>query len=417
MNLVQRVQDILLKPKETWPTIAAEPGDTASLYKDYVIYLALVPAVAGFIGMSLVGMGMFGVSYRVPLVSGLVNMVVGYVVSLVAVFGLAWMANALAPKFGGTQDQFAALKLVAYGSTAGFLGGVFSLIPAMGILGVLAGLYSIYLIYTGVTVMMKCPEDKAGGYTAVLIVCGIVAGIILGAVSAMVTGGARHGMLGMGGGNTSSGTGISIKTPDGSVNIDTAGLEAMAKKMEAAGKRMEQAQSSGDTAAAGKAAADVFSAMAGATGGGVAYAAADLKTWLPEKMGDLARTGFDVQSGAAMGMAGSTARGDYGSGEQSLKVSITDMGGLGGLMGVYGWANVTVDKESNGQVEKVYKQGKRTVREEYRKDGSQAELTVILANGLIVEVKGQQTSVDKVKQAMSTLDLDKMENAPRPAKS
>ena len=51
MNLVQRVQDILLKPKETWPQIASEPGDATSLYKDYLIYLALVPAVAGFIGL------------------------------------------------------------------------------------------------------------------------------------------------------------------------------------------------------------------------------------------------------------------------------------------------------------------------------------------------------------------------------
>ncbi len=415
MQLVQRVQDILLKPKETWPAIAAEPGDTASLYKDYVIYIALVPAVAGFIGMSLVGMGGFGYAFRVPLVAGLVNMVVGYVVSLIAVFGLAWIANALAPSFGGTKDSFSALKLIAYGSTAGFLGGVFSLIPAMGILGLLAGLYSIYLIYTGVTVMMKCPADKAAGYTAVLIVCGIVAGIILGAVSALVTGGSRHGMVGMGGSMGGS-PGISIKTPDGSVNIDTAGIEAMANKMEEASKRMEQAQASGDTAAAGKAAAEVMGAMAGG-GGHVAYAAADLKAWLPEKMGDMARTGFDVQSGGAGGIAGTSARGDYGSGEKTLRLSITDMGGMGGLMGIYGWANVTVDKESNGQVEKVYKQGKRTVREEYSTDGSRAEYTVILTNGLIVEVKGRQTSMDAVKQAMSGLDLDRMESAPRPAKS
>ena len=86
MNIVQRVQDILLKPKETWPAIDAEGGDTASIYKNYLIYLALVPAVAGFIGLSLIGVGVFGVSYRVPLISGLANMVVGYVMSLVMVF-------------------------------------------------------------------------------------------------------------------------------------------------------------------------------------------------------------------------------------------------------------------------------------------------------------------------------------------
>ncbi|MGB2880992.1 MAG: Yip1 family protein, partial [Rhodoferax sp.] len=168
MIIVQRVQDILLKPKETWPAIDAEGGDTASIYKNYLIYLALVPAVAGFIGLSLIGVGVFGVSYRVPLISGLAHMVVGYVMSLVMVFVVGLIADALAPSFGGTKNPLNALKLVAYGSTAGFLGGVFSLLPSLSILGVLAAAYSIYLIYIGVPVMMKSPPEKAAGYTAVL---------------------------------------------------------------------------------------------------------------------------------------------------------------------------------------------------------------------------------------------------------
>ena len=140
--------------------IATEPGDAAALYKDYLIYLALVPAVAGFIGMSLFGIGGFGFSIRVPIVSGLVTMVVSFVLSLVAVFVLGLIANALAPTFGGTKDPMSALKLVAYGSTAGFVGGIFSLVPQLSILGLLASLYSIYLIFTGVPVLMKCPRKR-----------------------------------------------------------------------------------------------------------------------------------------------------------------------------------------------------------------------------------------------------------------
>ena len=58
------------------------------------------------------------------------------------------------------------------------------------------------------------------------------------------------------------------------MSINTAKLEDMAKKMEEAGKRMESAQASGDTAAAGKAAADVMGAMMG--GSGVPFASQDL---------------------------------------------------------------------------------------------------------------------------------------------
>ncbi|MBT2336910.1 YIP1 family protein [Variovorax paradoxus] len=187
MKLVQRVQDILLKPKATWPTIDAEPADAASLYKSYVMILALIPAVAGFIGLSVIGIGAFGVNFRVPVVSGLVNMVVGYVLSLVMVFVLALIIDALAPTFQGTKSQIGALKLSAYASTASFLGGVFSLIPSLAIIGALAALYGIYLIYVGLPVLMKCPPDKALAYTAVVVVCAIVGGVVIAWVLSLLT--------------------------------------------------------------------------------------------------------------------------------------------------------------------------------------------------------------------------------------
>ena len=74
MNLVQRVQAILLKPKEEWPVIDAEPATVGSIYTQYLVVLAAIPAVAGFIGLSLIGAGMFGFSYREPIAWGLVHM-------------------------------------------------------------------------------------------------------------------------------------------------------------------------------------------------------------------------------------------------------------------------------------------------------------------------------------------------------
>ncbi len=187
MNLVERVQAILLKPKATWPEIDAEPADAASLYRNYVMILALIPALASFIGLSLIGVGAFGVSFRVPLASGLANMIVGYVLSLVMVFVLALIIDAMAPTFEGTRSQIGALKLSAYASTAAFVGGVFSLLPSLSVLGALAALYGIYLLYTGLPVLMKCPPDKAVAYTAVVVVCAIVGGVVIAWVLALLT--------------------------------------------------------------------------------------------------------------------------------------------------------------------------------------------------------------------------------------
>lgn len=408
MNLVQRIQDILLKPKDTWPQIAQEPASVQSLYKDWLLILAAIPAVAGFIGLSVLGMGAFGFSYRVPIVSGLVHMVFSYLLSLGMVYLLSLLVNALAPTFGGTPDPLAALKLVAYGSTAGFVGGVFQLLPSLSMLGLLCGLYSIYLVYLGLPVLMRNPPEKSAAYTAVVVVAGIVAGLVVGAVSSTVLGG-----IGGWGGRHAGGDSVTLSGPGGEVTLDTSKMEAAAKRMEALGKQMEEAQAKGDSAAAGKALGEMMGAVSGATGGAKPMPAADLKALLPENLGDFKRSSVEAQSGGAMGFNSSSARARYGNGDKSVSLDITDMGSLAGMASLAGWAHMTLDKEADGRVERVFKQGDRTVREEYRRDGSQAELTVLLPNGVIVEAKGEQTGIEQLRSAVGSIDLNKLASTPR----
>jgi hypothetical protein len=188
MNLIERVQAILLRPKQTWPVIAAEPTDVATIYGRYLVILAAIPALASFIGWTLVGGGMMGVSFKLPIVTGLVQTVVNFVLALVSTYVLALIVNTLAPTFGGGKDFVAAFKLVAYASTAAFLGGIFNLLPALAWLGLIAALYSLYLIYIGLPVLMRCPPGKAGAYTAVIVVCMIVIAVVFASVSSLFLG-------------------------------------------------------------------------------------------------------------------------------------------------------------------------------------------------------------------------------------
>lgn len=412
MSLIERVQSILLRPKQTWPVIAAESADVASIYTSYVMILAAIPAIAAFIGLTLIGVGGFGLSYHMPIVGGIIRMVVSYVLSLVMVFVLALIVDALAPTFGGSKSQIQALKLVAYASTAGFVGGIFSLIPSLSILGLLCSLYSIYLIYSGISVLMRCPPDKAAAYTAVVIVCAIVAGVVLGALVALVS---PTGM-GMGGfaGAGSAGN-LTIKSADGtSVTIDPNTTNEMARRIEAASARAQAAQNSGDPAAAGKAVGDMMAAMTG--GNATPIAAGDLKALLPDSIGDMQRTSFEANGGQAMGISASSAKASYGNGNRHVNLTITDTGGLAGLAAMAGWANMTMDKETDGKIEKVYKDGARTMHEDYQKDGSRSEATVILANGVIVEAEGDHVDMDTLKKVIAGVDLGKIESMKRAAK-
>jgi hypothetical protein len=182
MSLVDRVKGILLAPRKEWPVIEAESATTASIFTGYIIPLAAIPPIAGFIGWSLIGGSVLGVSFRVPVGTGITGAVVRYVLSLVACYVLALIIDALAPTFGGTKNSVQALKVAAYSSTAGWVAGIFTIIPALSILGLL-GLYSLYLLYLGLPVLMKSPKEKAVGYTVVVIICAIVLFIVVGAIS------------------------------------------------------------------------------------------------------------------------------------------------------------------------------------------------------------------------------------------
>ena len=191
MSLVARIKGILLAPKGEWTIIDSEPATVASLYSGYIIPLAAIPPIAGFIGMSIFGYGVFGSTIRIPIMSGLTSAVVQYAGGLIAVFLLALIADALAPSFGGQKNQIQALKVSAYASTAVWVAGIFQMVPGLRVLGLL-GLYSLYLLFLGLPVLMKAPEEKASGYTVVVVIAAVVLFFVVGTIGSQLTGYGRY---------------------------------------------------------------------------------------------------------------------------------------------------------------------------------------------------------------------------------
>lgn len=174
MSLVERVKNILLTPKTEWEVIDTEQTSVGALYTGYVMPLAAIGPVAQVIGFSLMGMRVpFGGVYRVPIGSAVTGAVVSYVLTLVGVYVLALIIDALAPTFGGTKSQLQALKVAAYSATAGWVAGIFAMVPGLRFLGIL-GLYSLYLLFLGLPVLMKAPKEKAVAYTVVVVIATIV---------------------------------------------------------------------------------------------------------------------------------------------------------------------------------------------------------------------------------------------------
>jgi hypothetical protein len=180
MNLQTRVVNILTKPADEWPVIAAEPADVSALYKDYVVLLAAIPAVCTFVGSLFFGFAGFS--------GALVAGIMSYVSTLASVYIAALIIEKLAPNFDSHGDTAQALKLVAYAWTPLWVAGVVHLIPLLGVVLILAGLYAIYLFYLGVAPVMKTPQDKVIPYMIVSAVVVVVVTVCLEFLLATLSG-------------------------------------------------------------------------------------------------------------------------------------------------------------------------------------------------------------------------------------
>lgn len=195
MNIVQRVQSILLKPKKEWPKIKAEPTTIAEIFTSYVMILAALPAGFQFLGNLLVGkrLPLVGV-FRWPIGRAISYAVVSYILALVSVYVFALIINELAPTFSSAKNMTHALKLSAYSMTPGWVAGVLYIIPGLWVLGIVASLYGLYLLYLGFdTPMMDTPKDKIPGYMALSIVVVVVLYVVLGIVNGAFA--VRYGRL------------------------------------------------------------------------------------------------------------------------------------------------------------------------------------------------------------------------------
>lgn len=189
MALVDRVKAILITPKTEWAKIETEPATVGSIYTGYVIPLAAIPAVATFIGWSVIGFGsVLGVAFKAPMGTGLEYAVVLYLGQLLGTYVTALIIDALAPNFGATKSQIQALKVAAYSSTAVWVAGIFNIIPSLAIIAGIGALYSLYLFFVGLPLLMKPAQDKAVSYAVVVIVVAVVVFLVVGVIANRVVG-------------------------------------------------------------------------------------------------------------------------------------------------------------------------------------------------------------------------------------
>lgn len=183
MDIIQRVKEITLKPKETWPTIKREETTIKELYTSYAVILAAIPPLASIVGVSLLDFSMARYHYQISIGESISQAVISYGLSLAGLYVIAQIIDSLASRFGSQKNLVNALKVSVFSSTPSWVAGFFLIFPILTPLVLAFSFYSLYLFYLGLPILMDTPKGKTLGYFLITILCILAAFILIGFIS------------------------------------------------------------------------------------------------------------------------------------------------------------------------------------------------------------------------------------------
>ncbi len=185
-KIIKLVQDIILKPKETFESIKGETPDWTKLFVNYVLILIALPAIGNFL-----------IWIRWSASWAIRSLIMQYLMAGIAFIALMFLMQILSKSFGGNGDLNQSAKTIAYSMTPAWVAQVFMFIPIIGWLIALAGgIYALFVLYHAITIFMDVPKDKSIGYEIIFIIVSIVVMMVIGLILSPIFGlsmmGARH---------------------------------------------------------------------------------------------------------------------------------------------------------------------------------------------------------------------------------
>ena len=159
------IAGILKDPKNEWALIEEEHYSANTVFLTQISILAAIPAIALYIGVTQVGWSVAGQEpVRLASSSALGSAVLFYFAMWGAVAFIAACMHWMEKTYGGEVSLDECLVLTTVTATPLFLSGISFLLPILWLNVAVAGaalVYSVYLLYSGTSRVMKIDEDRA----------------------------------------------------------------------------------------------------------------------------------------------------------------------------------------------------------------------------------------------------------------
>ena len=187
MAILEHTLGILLHPDREWKAIRNERHSFAQVFLSHVPFLALIPPVAAYFGVTQVGWTVGdGEVVRLTSESALSLCVMTYFALMVGVYVLGEFINWMAKTYGVSDPEdrrhYEGTALAVYITTPVFLAGIVGVYPELWLNAaatIIAGCYAVYLVYEGIPILMNIDKERAFMYATSVVTVGLVMMVIV----------------------------------------------------------------------------------------------------------------------------------------------------------------------------------------------------------------------------------------------
>jgi hypothetical protein len=189
---MKHIIGLFTDPEQQWQKIRDMHSGKDSYYAPHVFLLAAIPAISGYIGTAHVGWQIgAGAPIKLTSETAIVIAIVYYLVLLLGVFTIGWVIHLMGKAYDVIQPLPRCVALAAYSATPLFLIGIMEIYPVLWlnmILGLPALAYTVYLLYTGLPIMMGISKDRGFMYSTAILGVGLISLVALLTITALLWG-------------------------------------------------------------------------------------------------------------------------------------------------------------------------------------------------------------------------------------
>jgi hypothetical protein len=181
---------LLFQPSQEWKNVADLPDATLRTLVLLPCILALIPAVAWYYGTTQVGWTVgSGDPVKLTAESARAIIILFYFAMVTAVAIIGYFIHWMSDTYGADSSFAKGIVIAGLTATPLFLAGATGFYPVLWLdmlIGVVAVCWAVYLLYLGIPIVMKIPEERGFLFSSaviaiclVMFICIMVGSVIL----------------------------------------------------------------------------------------------------------------------------------------------------------------------------------------------------------------------------------------------